>query len=150
MTFDDARNEYEQQRERERVALAKFLPTSKEMPDVLRVVSGRRAGKGWCRYTSGGRIKAYNLSNWKWVEVTDDSDFTCIVSLNMPDVDPRSGNPHFLMDRVGLLVSYHKDGCYYETAIYPDIDLPLDNAKMERIAQLVRDQFEIYRQQKEA
>lgn len=62
----------------------------------------------------------------------------------MPDVDPRSGNSHILFDRVGLLVSYHKDGHYYETAINTDIDLPLDDSEKEKIAQLVIDQFKIF------
>lgn len=143
--FETVKTNYEQARESVRKDLAKYLAKYKGIEDVLRVVSGGRSGKGLKNYTSGKRmIKGYDLSNWKWVEITDDGDFDCIVSLNMPDVDPRSGNSHILFDRVGLLVSYHKDGHYYETAIHTDVDLPLDDTEKERIAQLVIDQFKIF------
>lgn len=144
--FGAIKNSYEQARESERKDLAKYLAKYKGIEDVLRVVSGGRSGKGLKEYTSGKRIKVYDLSNWKWVEITDDSDFECVVSLNMPDIDPRSGNAHTLLDRVGLIVSYHKGGHYYETTIYTDIDLPLDDAKKEKIAQLVLDQYKIFRE----
>lgn len=142
--FEVAKNDYEQVRESVRKDLAKYLAKYKGIENVLRVVSGGRSGKGLKGYTSGKRIKGYDLSNWKWVELTDDGDFNCIVSLNMPDVDPCSGNSHILFDRVGLLVSYHKDGHYYETAIYTDIDLPLDDTAKDQIAQLVIDQLKIF------
>lgn len=59
----------------------------------------------------------------------------------MPDIDPHSGNTHFLFDRVGLLISFPNDQLYYKTEILTDIDLPFDNIKMERIATLVTQQF---------
>lgn len=150
MDFAKARRDYEGCREDERKALAKFLNA---IDEDLRVVSGARAGKGWTRYASGKRIVEYDLSNWKWVEITDDRDFECIISLNMPDIDPRSGSMHALYDRIGLLVSYHKEGLFYETKIYTGIDPPLNDSdtgkdKKERIAQLVKEQYEIYKQQK--
>lgn len=155
MTFQDAKNEYERQRDTERInlaiALAKFLTDNKELKDKLRVVYGGRAGKGRVNYSSGKRIKEYDLSNWKWVEVTDDDDFECIVSLNMPDTDPRSGNSHVLFDRVGLLVSYRiNDSYYYETAIHTNIDLPLTDEAVKDIAQLVLEQYKIFCEKKEA
>lgn len=142
--LEKAKKAYEEAREEARGELAKFLSAYKGIADVLRVVSGGRAGKGLKHYTSGKRIMEYDLSNWKWVEITDDSDFECIVSLNMPDVDPRSGNSHVLFDRVGLLVSYRKNDLYYETAVYTDIDLPLNEEEKKKIAQLVLEQYKIY------
>lgn len=152
--FEKLKDSYEQARDTERihlaVALAKSLMDNTELKDKLRVVYGGRAGKGRVNYSSGKRIKEYDLSNWKWVEVTDDDDFECIVSLNMPDTDPRSGNSHVLFDRVGLLVSYRiNDSYYYETAIHTNIDLPLDEADKEQIAQLVLEQYKIFCEKKE-
>lgn len=148
--FRTAQNDYKKAREKERRELADFLADKlgedEQTKDKLYAINSPRAGKGRTKYTSGGRIWDYDLSNWKWVEITDDCDFDCIVSLNVPDVDPRSGYSHILFDRVGLLVSYHKDSHYYETTIYTDIDLPLDDAKKEKIAQLVLDQYKIFRE----
>lgn len=151
MNFLDVREEYKKQREDMRKDLAEYL---NGIDTELRIVSGARAGKGWTKYTSDRRIAEYDLSNWKWVEITDDQDFECIVSLNMPDIDPSSGNIHALFDRIGLIVSYHKDGFFYETKIYTDIDLFLivsdgGGEVKEKIAQLVREQYGIYKQQKE-
>lgn len=153
--FRKLKDGYEQARDTERInlaiALAKFLTDNKELKDKLRVVYGGRAGKGRVNYSSGKRIKEYDLSNWKWVEVTDDDDFECIVSLNMPDTDPRSGNSHVLFDRVGLLVSYRiNDSYYYETAIHTNIDLPLTDEAVKDIAQLVLEQYKIFCEKKEA
>lgn len=153
--FEQLKIAYEQARDTERInlaiALAKFLTDNKELKDKLRVVYGGRAGKGRVNYSSGKRIKEYDLSNWKWVEVTDDDDFECIVSLNMPDTDPRSGNSHVLFDRVGLLVSYRiNDSYYYETAIHTNIDLPLTDEAVKDIAQLVLEQYKIFCEKKEA
>lgn len=142
--FKTIKGGYEKAREEERSDLARFLSLQEGIAEVLRVVSGGRAGKGMKNYTSRKRIETYDLSNWKWVEITDDRDFECIVSLNMSDVDPRSGNSHALFDRVGLLVFYHKNGHYYETVIYTDIDLPLDEKEKAQIAQLVREQYDTY------
>lgn len=160
MTFGEVSAEYKRLREQERKSLveflSKYLPKNDTTKEKLCVVSGGRSGKGITKYTSGRRIAEYDLSNWKWVEITDGGDFDCIVSLNMPDVDPSSGNSHFLFDRIGLLVFYHIDNYYYETNIYTDIDLPLDNRDdkgndgkedekdKEKIAQLVIEQFENY------
>lgn len=144
--FGAIKNSYEQARESERKDLAKYLAKYKGIEDVLRVVSGGRSGKGLKDYTAGKRIKGYDLSNWKWVEVTDDGDFDCIVSLNMPDIDLRSGNPHSLFDRIGLLVFYQLGKSYYETEIYTDIDLPPYDTEKEKIAQLVLDQYKIFKE----
>lgn len=165
--FKEIRDEYTLWREQERRALADFL--AKELGkdenanNELHVITSPRAGKGWTQYTSGKRIYKYNLSNWKWIEVTDKNCFSCVVSLNMPDIDPRSGNFHALFDRIGLLVSYHKGNHYYETAIYTDINLPLnasanesdekkkkkleqeEEEKKTEIAQLVLEQYKNFK-----
>lgn len=152
LDLQTAKKKYEEAREDERGRLAgflaKYIAGNEDIKDELRVVYGGRAGKGLKKYTSGRRMEEYDLSNWKWVEITDDNDFDCIVSLNMPDVDPRSGNSHVLFDRVGLLVSYHKDGHYYETAVCTDINLPLGDTDKDKIARLVIEQYKEFKKKK--
>ena len=151
--FESVKRPYEQAREQERRDLAKFLDKrlgeDESTKEKLYVNTSHRSGMGRTIYSSGRRIKEYNLSNWKWIDITGDPDFECVVSLNMPDVDPRSGSVHALFDRVGLLVSYHKGEHYYETAVHTDIDLPLDDTKKEQIAGLVLEQYKIYCEKKE-
>lgn len=144
--FEETKSTYKQRREIQRLELAKFLAGDERISKELRVVSGARAGKGLTKYESGKRFAQYDLSNWKWVEITDDIDFECIVSLNMTDIDPRSGNFHGLFDRVGLLVSYKKETSYYETRIYTDLDLPLNDDKKGEIAELVLEQYRLYQE----
>ena len=151
IAFKEMRNAYEQQREKERRKLSDFLTEYIEKQGLnLEVIKGGRAGKVWLRYSSGGKFASYDLSNWKWVEIIGmDSNFSCIVSLNMPEFDPNSGNAHVLFDRIGLLISFPDDQLYYETEIFTDIDLPFDDdKKLERVAALVKEQFEFYRNKK--
>ena len=77
MNFLDVREEYKKQREDMRKDLAEYL---NGIDTELRIVSGARAGKGWTKYTSDRRIAEYDLSNWKWVEITDDQDFEYSIS----------------------------------------------------------------------
>lgn len=138
-----AQGDYEKMREQERISLATYLSNHSEIKKAGITVKTRgRAGKGWPSYKSGGRIAAYDLSNWKWVELNHaDRDFTCIVSLNMTETDPNTGNTHCLFDRIGLYVTYPRNGCYYKTDIYTDIDLPLDKKAEDKILELVLEQF---------
>lgn len=160
MTFQDAKDEYERRRETERGKLAGYLSSYPGISGKLRVVSGARAGRGLTNYTSGNRIAPCNLSNQKWVELTDDCDFNCVVSLNMIETDPHTGNTHFLFDRIGLYFEYKCGAFLYEMQIYTDIDLPLDEVdegkekkpqtheKQKKIAELVKEQYNIYCQKK--
>ena len=141
--FHTAKGNYEELREEERKGLANYLSSNQEIRDAGITVKTRgRAGKGLTAYTSGGRIAPYDLSNWKWVELNHtDHDFTCLVSLNMVETDPKSGNTHCLFDRIGLYITYQRDGCYYKADIYTDINLPLDNEAKEKIVALILEQF---------
>lgn len=142
--FETVKRSYEILRERERIKLADCLSEHEEIQrrDII-VTKGSRSGKGIAEYTSGGRIYKYDLSNWKWVELNSaDSRFNCIVSLNMLETDPRSGNTHTLYDRIGIYVTYKRNKQYYKTEIYTDIDLPLDSGDMEKIAGVILEQFD--------
>lgn len=139
MTFDEVKSEYERQREEQRKLLSDFLSQHDGIKNAgLRVA--KKGGKGDQGYTSGGVIAAYDLRNWKWVCVKNgDKDFDCTISLNMLDRDSSSRYIHALYDRIGLVFSPNPDDWFCT-----DIDLPFDEDKMERIAQLVLAQFNCY------
>jgi len=141
--FCTARDNYEERREEERKELANYLSKNEKIANAgLKVKTRGRAGKGWTAYKSGGKIAPYDLSNWKWVELNHtDNRFDCVISLNMPEVDLSSGNTHCLYDRIGIYITYPRDGCYYKTDIYTDIDLPLDKEAKDRIVELIVEQF---------
>ena len=86
------------------------------------------AGKGVKKYISGGQLnKPFDLSNWKWIEITKDGrEF--LVSLQPPDKDPSSKNHHVLMDRIGV--------CYNEHWIITDIDLPMDEKSLDALVEI--------------
>lgn len=131
MSFEEIKREYEQAREQERLTLRDYLNGHKALKEAgLDVVDNWRSGKGHDKYESGGRISPFDLSNWKWVEIKDNSDFSTIVSLNPPEVDPDSKNTHCLYDRIGVQLP---SGNW----IYTSIDLPLSSTDKEEIAQLI-------------
>ena len=135
MTFQEVKNEYERQREQERVALAAYLREHAGIRDAgLQVVTAGRAGKGSQHYTSYGQIPAYDLRNWKWVEVRGMNGFNAVVSLNMLDIDPKTKNIHCLYDRIGVIFST-------EDWVCTGLDLPLENAEKEQVAQLILERF---------
>lgn len=138
MTFKEVKDEYERQREDQRKCLASFLSAHKELQAAgLRVITGMKAGKGCEHYTSHGRIPAYDLRNWKWVEVKGAGGFDAIISLNMPDIDPQTKNIHSLYDRIGVIFSPSE-------WVYTAIDLPLNNTEKEEIARLILEHFKKY------
>lgn len=133
MTFKEVRDEYEKQREAQRIQLRKYLSTHEGLKAAgLEVVTG--GGKGSDNYRGN-----YDLQNWKWVSVKSADGFDCAVSLNMLDIDPETKNIHSLYDRIGFVLSPDPAGW-----VCTDIDLPLDDAKMEEIARLVIEQYDIF------
>lgn len=142
--FNVVKEQYEKAREAERRELAGYLSKDKEL--ASRGITVRRrgnTGKGKSEYTSGKRIYKVDLRNWKWVQLDDAAHgFLCIISLNMPDIDPNSGNIHSLLDRVGVIITYKREKLYYKTEIITDIDLPLNAGDMEKIAELILEQYD--------
>ena len=127
-------------REKERRGLITYLSQHKDIQQKLHVKKG--GGKGRQNYTSKKRIAPYDLSDWKWVELSNsDFDFNCLISFNMTEVDPASGNAHCLYNRIGIYITYQQDGHYYKTDIYTNIDLPLDDSKNGELARLILQQY---------
>ena len=149
LSFQDIKDAYEQKRENERIKLRDYLIACPELSNAgLKVVGGRKdnIGKGHEDYTSDKHIAPFDLRNWKWVEIKNqDKSFSAIISLNMPDKDPGSGNFHALYDRVGLILNEQGSGrSFAHMDIYTNIDLPFDKDAMEKITQIVIERFNIF------
>lgn len=67
MEFNEIKTEYENCREKERQAIRDHL-----IDRGFIVSKSSRAGKGVINYTSSGRIKPYDLSNWKYIIAAKD------------------------------------------------------------------------------
>lgn len=146
MTFKEVRDEYEKQREVEREMLAEYLTGHPKIKGTLEVVTQGKPGRGAENYTCNGKIPLFNLKNWKWVEVRGmgkDADFSCVISLNMPDIAPATGIPIALYDRIGLIPMPSP-----KEWVYTDIDLPLDKGKMDKIADHVIKQYNEFKKKK--
>ena len=126
MNFKEIRNLYTQAREEERRTLIEHLINHGYKTST-------RGGSGIRNYTSGGRIKPYDLQNYKWVEA-ERNGVTHFISFNPPEQDPHSLNRHFLPDRIGIVSyigAYSPE--YYDKIRVLDIDLPLDANDMAKI-----------------
>ena len=99
------------------------------------------ARSGVRHYKSDGRLmEEYDLSNWKWVCV-ERNNVNFLISLQTFDRDPRTGNLHILMDRIGI---YAYVGNYSsidaETKMMmTNIELPLDYKKLDELGKILRD-----------
>ena len=146
-SFQQIKEQYAQQREAERKRLTAYLQKHTLFASSgLKVMAGSRSGQGNRDYSSGGRILPFDLSNWKWVECrSQDGGFSAVISLNMPDNDLNSGNPHSLYDQVGVLLTYKHGNDYYKTSIWTDIDLPLDEKAMGKLVWIIAEQFGFYK-----
>lgn len=145
-TFEDFKKEYVNARSEQRNELALYLENKlKENSNytLLTVVNGGTAGKGSSNYNHAKTIEPFNLSNWKWVEVKTEG-FSCVISLNMVDVDKNSAKFHALYDRVGLVVTFKTGDNSHNNYICTNIDLPLDDNKKEAIYNLVIDQYNFW------
>lgn len=144
--FDETKETYEEIREVERQILAKYLKEHPKLEGKLKPAIRGRVGKGAENYSCNGKIPTFNLKNWKWVKVVgtgEDKDFSCVISLNMPDIAPDTGIPVALYDRIGLIWRPSP-----KEWVYTDIDLPLDTDKMEKIVDLVLAQYKEFKKRK--
>lgn len=144
MDFKDIKDNYNKVRENERKSLSNYLIDILKHDERLAVVTRGSSGKGRIKYGSSGRFgeDGYNLSNWKWVEVknNEQKDCSCIISLNMLETDPNSGNVHALYDRIGFFVYTNNKNTGIltdERRIITDIELPLDDVKKLKIKNII-------------
>lgn len=151
MPLKQVREAYNILRERERQKLIDYFKglgwIAKPKSPGPKVITAGNAGKGLPDYTSKGKIVAYDLTNWKWVEIRTGkapTDFDCVISLNMIETDPGTGNAHALVDRVGIYIGYRVGKFYYKLEIYTPFQLPLKSGDYKEIAWMVKEQYDIY------
>jgi hypothetical protein len=146
LDFSEIKNIYNEARTQERNKISDFF---RKQDDFETVKPAARAGAK--NYSSGGRLmEEYDLRNWKWVCVKR-NDVHFFVSLQTFDRDPHTGNLHILMDRIGIYayVGHYSSIGAQTKMMATNIELPLDNIKLNELGQTLRDlsECDIYKLQ---
>lgn len=132
MEFNKIKTEYENCREMERRAIRDHL-----VDRGFVVSKSSRAGKGVINYTSSGRIKPYDLSNWKFI-IAEKSGKKVFISLQAFDQDKHSRNHHVLYDRLGVYAyEEYSPADVFSKMLTTNIDLPMDEAKFAELDELI-------------
>ena len=132
LEFEGVRQRYAELRREQRKLIRKYLHSCGFD------VSGTQ---GIGNYTCGGEFKVpYDLSNWQWLYVKENGKKVMMISLQTFDQDKNSKNYHVLMDRLGIFVYGDADTPKesYREMKQTDIDLPMTEEKLERLAELVK------------
>ncbi len=134
--FTEIKNEYENCREAERKAIRDHLVTA-----GFDVSMSHQAGKGRINYSSSGRIKPYDLRNWKFITASKDGK-SVFISLQAFDQDGNSHNHHVLYDRIGIYTytMYNAESAFAEM-VTTDIDLPMNDDKFKRLDVFINEQM---------
>lgn len=148
MDFLDIKKMYNEARRVERNDISRYLKESKCFE-----IERTPARQGTNGYTSGGRLyNKYDLSNWKWICVKR-NNVHFFISLQSFERDPKTGNLHVLMDRIGI---YAYTGDYspidaQTKMMVTEIELPMNKEKLEKLKEILIDlsECEIYRVQAE-
>lgn len=136
MDFLEIKNMYNEERRKQRNKISCFF---RKQDDFETEDPAARAGSK--HYSSGGRLmEKYDLSNWKWVCIKR-NNVHFLISLQTFDRDPRTGDLHILMDRIGI---YAYAGNYSSIdaqtkMMQTNIELPLDDKKLNELGQTLRD-----------
>lgn len=95
-------------------------------------------------------MEEYDLSNLKWVSVKRNNVYF-FISLQAFDRDLRTGNLHVLMDRIGVYayVGNYSSIDAQTKMMITNIELPLDDKKLNELGQTLRDlsECDIYKLQ---
>ena len=129
MNFKEIKEEYNELREQERIKIVNYFNSK-----GFKV--SKAGGKGLKNYTNGGRIKSYDLSNWKWIEFKVDRK-KVFVSLQAFDQDKSSKNFHVLMDRIGVCVIKNEEKEYFNTMETTEFDLPLSDNDLSKLFKII-------------
>lgn len=148
MFFLNSKKMYDKARTYDRNEIARYLRNSK-----IFEVERSAARQGTDKYSSGGRLhNKYDLSDWKWVCVKR-NNVHFFISLQSFERDPKTGNLHVLMDRIGI---YAYTGDYspidaQTKMMVTEIELPMDKEKLKKLEEILIDLSEckIYRVQAE-
>lgn len=144
MDFSEIKKMYNEARGEQRNIISKFL---RDQNDFETENIAARAGVK--NYKSGGRmIVKHDLTNWKWLCVKRNG-VNFVISLQTFDRDPHTGNLHVLMDRIGIYayVGNYSPFDAQTKMIITNIELPLDEKKLNELYQILRDlsECEIYK-----
>lgn len=135
MGFIEIKNEYYEARKKERNKISSFFSKHEEFE-----TERPAARQGSKHYKSGNRlVNEYDLRNWLWVCVKR-NNVHFFISLQAFDRDPKTGNLHILMDRIGVY-AYVGDYSAYDAQtkmMITNIELPLDNDELKELAYIMK------------
>lgn len=131
--FETTREQYMESRNEQHKIIKNYL--SKEAG--FTVPSG--GGRGSHHYGKNRLTKEYDFSNWNWVDCEKEGK-RLLVSLQPFDIDPKKNNYHVLTDRIGIYIyapGSTETSDAIERMLTTDIDLPMDEIKLEKLASLL-------------
>lgn len=135
--FDNAKKDYEKCRAAQRIIIMDYL----EQNAGFSITRGGGKGKkkyGIRKKTQGFSVE-YNLTNWKYIDCEKEGE-RLLISLQTFDRDPGNNDYHILMDRIGIYIyaqGSKKTPDAIERMLATNIDLPMDETKLETLARLL-------------
>ena len=132
--FKSLKNQYNKLRSEERKKIIKYLQD--EGSFIIHKVKG---GKGRSNYTSDGNLATpYDLSNWKWIELSK-GEMIISISLQPFEKNLNSSNRRILMDRIGI---YCKNPKNSKESLITDINLPMNGDKLDKLLYILNEYIE--------
>ncbi len=135
--FVKVKKDYEKCRAVQRIIIMDYL----EKKAGFNIVRG--GGKGRTDYgirkTSPGFSVKYDLTNWKYIDCEKAGE-KLLISLQTFDRNPGNNDYHVLMDRIGIYIyaqGSHKTSDAIERMLATNIDLPMDETKLETLTRLL-------------
>ncbi|MGF7012230.1 hypothetical protein M2145_002878 [Lachnospiraceae bacterium PF1-21] len=142
MSFLEIKKIYTEERQKQKNELIDWL---RNEGYVILTMEGDEAskphstGSGKSMYTADSGIKAYDLSNWKWITARQGNK-ELLLSLQAFDIDPKTKDRHVLMDRIGIYFyksgKYNPEECVKEM-INTGIDLPMNSEKYVLLKEII-------------
>lgn len=147
MDFTEIRDQYNELRRKERNIIVNYLRNHVFFKNKAKI----NARNGSQKYNSGQRLKTkYDLRNWLWIDLAI-NDVNFLLSLQTFDYDPKTGNLHVLMDRIGIYVYGDNYSAVdaRENMMITNIELPLNENKLEELANIINklSECELYKMQ---
>lgn len=148
MDFTEIRDQYNELRRKERDIIANYLRNHAFFKKKAKKIDVRSGSQ---KYNSGQRLEIkYDLSNWLWIDLAI-NDVNFLLSLQTFDYDPKTGNLHVLMDRIGIYVYGDNYSAVdaRENMMITNIELPLNENKLEELANIIKElsECELYKMQ---
>ena len=148
MNFTETKQAYHDARKQQQSIISHYFRNKEDFE-----INGRIVFNGSKTYKSGSKFtNSYDLSGWQWIAL-EHHHVQFIISLQSFDIDSKTQNLHVLMDRIGIYAyvgTYSSYDALHHMMI-TDIDLPMDNKKLERLSQIIMElsECDIYKRQYE-